>query len=147
MLGNPTKVDKIGDTFIPYQVFKDYLRGLAESTYRWEREAKKIYFILSEKMREKILCYRGTCYSLLKHNCNTFTEDLCQFLCGSSIPKYILDLPQEFLSTPIGQSLRPLIGKRSLSLSSFLAMNHFLIVHRLDWSNRRRKHKFFVRTT
>jgi desumoylating isopeptidase 1 len=45
----------------------------------------------------------------LKHNCNTFSEELCQFLCGASIPKYILDLPQEFLSTPLGQSLGPLI--------------------------------------
>ena len=34
VLGNPTKVDKIGETFIPYQVFKDCLRGLADSTFR-----------------------------------------------------------------------------------------------------------------
>lgn len=34
---------------------------------------------------------------------------MCQFLCGTSIPKYILDLPQEFLATPLGQSLAPLI--------------------------------------
>ncbi|CRK92432.1 CLUMA_CG005999, isoform B, partial [Clunio marinus] len=98
VLGNPTKIEKIGDTFIPYQVFKDYLRGLAESTFR------------------------GSCYSLLKHNCNTFSEDLCQFLCGASIPKYILGLPQEFLSTPIGQSLGPLIdslGQRAEGNSNF----------------------------
>lgn len=56
--------------------------------------------------------YRGANYNLLKHNCNTFSEDLCQFLCGTSIPKYILDLPQEILSTPIGQTLAPLIGKK-----------------------------------
>ncbi|XP_063704558.1 uncharacterized protein LOC134833978 [Culicoides brevitarsis] len=85
VLGKPQKKQKIGETFIPYQVFKDYVRGLAESTFR------------------------GACYNLLKHNCNTFSEDLCQFLCGTSIPKYILDLPQEILSTPLGQSLAPLI--------------------------------------
>lgn len=34
VLGNPTKIERIGDTFIPYQVFKDYLRGLAESSFR-----------------------------------------------------------------------------------------------------------------
>jgi hypothetical protein len=34
VLGNPTQIEKIGETFIPYQVFKDYLRGLAESTFR-----------------------------------------------------------------------------------------------------------------
>lgn len=56
------------------------------------------------------ITYRGSNYSLLKNNCNSFSEDLCQFLCSTSIPKYILDLPQEFLSTPLGQTLGPLIG-------------------------------------
>lgn len=55
--------------------------------------------------------FRGANYNLLKHNCNTFSQELCQFLCGVSIPKYILDLPQDILSTPLGQSLAPLIGK------------------------------------
>lgn len=85
VLGQPNKLEKIGETFIPYQVFKDYLRGLAESTFR------------------------GSNYNLIKHNCNIFSQELCQFLCGTSIPKYILDLPQDLLSTPIGQSLAPLI--------------------------------------
>uniref|UniRef100_A0A1L8E5S5 Putative muscle system process n=1 Tax=Nyssomyia neivai TaxID=330878 RepID=A0A1L8E5S5_9DIPT len=85
VLGAPHKVEKIGETFIPFQVFKDYVRGLAESTFR------------------------GSCYSLLKHNCNTFSNEITQFLCGVSIPKNILDLPQEFLGTPLGQTLGPLI--------------------------------------
>lgn len=34
VLGQPARVEKIGETFIPYQVFKDYLRGLADSKYR-----------------------------------------------------------------------------------------------------------------
>lgn len=55
--------------------------------------------------------YRGANYNLIKHNCNTFSEDLTQFLCGTSIPKYILELPQEILSTPLGQSLAPLIER------------------------------------
>jgi hypothetical protein len=86
VLGQPQRVEKIGETFIPYTVYKDYLRGLSESTFR------------------------GACYDLLKHNCNSFSEDLCQFLCGTSIPKYILDLPQEILSSPIGQTLAPLLN-------------------------------------
>lgn len=85
LLGHPTKVETIGETSIPYQVFRDYLRGLSEGEFR------------------------GSKYDLLRHNCNTFTEDLCQFLCGASIPKYILDLPNEVLSTPFGQSILPLI--------------------------------------
>ncbi|GAB0093109.1 uncharacterized protein DMENIID0001_081720 [Sergentomyia squamirostris] len=94
VLGAPQKVEKIGETFIPFQVFKDYVRGLAESTFR------------------------GSCYSLLKHNCNTFSNDLCQFLCGISIPKNILDLPQEFLGTPLGQTLGPLIDSIGASANN-----------------------------
>lgn len=52
-------------------------------------------------------------YNFIKHNCNNFADDLCQFLCGVGIPKYILDLPQEILSTPLGQSLSPLIERLS----------------------------------
>lgn len=70
-------------------MFRDYVRGLAEGTFR------------------------GAKYDLLHHNCNTFSNDLCQFLCGCCIPKYILDLPQEFLATPLGQSLAPLISQIS----------------------------------
>lgn len=89
ILGQPTKIEKIGETFIPYQIFKDYIRGLSESTFR------------------------GLQYNFIKHNCNNFADDLCQFLCGVGIPKYILDLPQEILSTPLGQSLSPLIERLS----------------------------------
>lgn len=85
MLGQPLRKEVIGKTFIPLSVFTDYVRGLGESTFR------------------------GSRYDLLRHNCNTFSEDLCQFLCGVGIPKYILDLPQEVLSTPLGQILLPLI--------------------------------------
>ncbi|XP_055531305.1 uncharacterized protein LOC129722091 [Wyeomyia smithii] len=87
VLGQPLKKEVIGQTFIPLPVFTDYVRGLAESTFR------------------------GSKYNLKNHNCNTFSEDLCQFLCGIGIPKYILDLPQELLSTQLGQTLLPLIER------------------------------------
>lgn len=32
-------------------------------------------------------------------------------MCGVPIPKYILDLPEVLLSTPLGQSLRPLLAQ------------------------------------
>lgn len=53
--------------------------------------------------------FSGAEYSLSRHNCNNFSEELAQFLCGVSIPKYILELPDILLSTPLGQTLRPLI--------------------------------------
>lgn len=49
-------------------------------------------------------------YNLLTHNCNNFSSELVQFLCpGKDIPRFILDLPQECLSTPLGAMLRPTI--------------------------------------
>ncbi|XP_055373997.1 uncharacterized protein LOC129607214 isoform X2 [Condylostylus longicornis] len=85
VLGQPLKIEKLGDTSVPYGIFKDYLRGLSDSTFK------------------------GSRYNLLQHNCNTFSEDLSQFLCGIGIPKYIIDLPQNILSTPIGQAFSPLL--------------------------------------
>lgn len=78
------------------------------------------------------LC-RGSSYSLLKHNCNSFSEDLCQFLCGTSIPKYILDLPQEFLSTPLGQTLGPLIGLNILLLTNHTVPTTITSIFRSYW--------------
>lgn len=87
--------------------------------------------------------HRGSCYSLLKHNCNTFSEDLCQFLCGASIPKYILDLPQEFLSTPLGQSLGPLIGMIHCHKHHLTVVNISLFsIHRKLRSKNRRIFEF-----
>jgi len=48
-------------------------------------------------------------YDLLTHNCNNFTEEACQFLTGKSIPKFITELPNDALSTPMGAMLRPMI--------------------------------------
>ncbi|KAF1374174.1 hypothetical protein PFLUV_G00246810 [Perca fluviatilis] len=48
-------------------------------------------------------------YNLFEHNCNTFTNEVAQFLTGKTIPSYITDLPSEVLSTPFGQALRPLL--------------------------------------
>lgn len=42
---------------------------------------------------------RGDAYHLMENNCNNFTNELAQFLCGSCIPKHILDLPLEVLNT------------------------------------------------
>ena len=41
---------------------------------------------------------------------DSFSNELCEFLVGKGIPSYITDLPDEFLSTPLGQALRPFIN-------------------------------------
>ncbi|XP_016065760.1 PREDICTED: desumoylating isopeptidase 1 isoform X2 [Miniopterus natalensis] len=53
--------------------------------------------------------HRGEAYNLFEHNCNTFSNEVAQFLTGRKIPSYITDLPSEVLSTPFGQALRPLL--------------------------------------
>ncbi|CAO3651142.1 unnamed protein product [Cunninghamella echinulata] len=82
--GQPLDIIDMGVTHLPLEVFLEYIES-QRSVYTAER------------------------YHLLDFNCNTFTNDACQFLTGSSIPKHISDLPAEFLKTPFGQSLLPMI--------------------------------------
>lgn len=83
LLGPPLKVERQGVTFVPFQVFSDYIQGLATSTYT------------------------ASSYNIYDHNCNNFTEEVSQFLCGCGIPKYILDLPKD---ETLRQSVGPLLN-------------------------------------
>ncbi|KAJ0058159.1 hypothetical protein NL108_008796, partial [Boleophthalmus pectinirostris] len=75
MLGPPDTVVELGETEVSEEIFMDYLSSLGESTYRGDK------------------------YRLFEHNCNTFTNEVSQFLTGRTIPSYITDLPSEVLST------------------------------------------------
>uniref|UniRef100_A0A3Q2CBE3 palmitoyl-protein hydrolase n=1 Tax=Cyprinodon variegatus TaxID=28743 RepID=A0A3Q2CBE3_CYPVA len=85
MLGPPDTIVELGETEVTEEIFMDYLSSLGETTYRGDR------------------------YRLFEHNCNTFTNEVAQFLTGRTIPSYITDLPSEVLSTPFGQILRPIL--------------------------------------
>ncbi|XP_006890139.1 PREDICTED: desumoylating isopeptidase 1 [Elephantulus edwardii] len=85
MLGPPDCVVDVGSTEVTEEIFMEYLSSLRESLFRSEA------------------------YNLFEHNCNTFTNEVAQFLTGRKIPSYITDLPSEFLSTPFGQALRPFL--------------------------------------
>ena len=41
----------------------------------------------------------GDRYHLFNHNCNTFSNEVANFLTGHSIPSRITNLPQEVLQT------------------------------------------------
>lgn len=86
-LGGPKEVKYLGDTQVPYSVFIEYISGLSHSTYS------------------------ANSYQLFSHNCNNFTEEIAQFLCGVSIPKYILDLPNEVLSSNLSGAISALVGQ------------------------------------
>lgn len=80
--GNPMEKIHLGVTSLTDEIFLEYLDSL-----------KSIY--------------SPEAYDLFQHNCNNFTNDVAQFLCGCGIPEHIVSLPQTVLQTPFGQMLRP----------------------------------------
>ncbi|XP_053325077.1 desumoylating isopeptidase 1 [Spea bombifrons] len=85
MLGEPDTVVDLGNTEVTEEIFLEYLSSLGESGFS------------------------GVAYNLFDHNCNTFSNEVAQFLTGKKIPSYITELPSEVLSTPFGQVLRPIL--------------------------------------
>ena len=55
---------------------------------------------------------------LFTNNCNNFSDEACKFLLGRGIPEDIINLPQEFLATPMGQMLRPMLSQTQDQLNS-----------------------------
>eukprot|EP00924_Labyrinthula_sp_SR-Ha-C_P004718 snap_masked-scaffold_1-processed-gene-9.35-mRNA-1 protein AED:0.29 eAED:0.29 QI:0/-1/0/1/-1/1/1/0/417 len=51
--------------------------------------------------------YTAEAYDLFNNNCNNFSQDVVQFLTdgAQSIPYYVLSLPEQVLSTPIGRTV------------------------------------------
>ncbi|GMH20400.1 hypothetical protein Nepgr_022241 [Nepenthes gracilis] len=82
--GNPIRVEELGVTHIPQDVFESYLEEISPR-------------------------YTAETYSLLTHNCNNFSNEVAQFLVGISIPDYILQLPNEVMSSPMGALILPMI--------------------------------------
>ncbi|KAL5343226.1 thioredoxin [Aspergillus crustosus] len=80
--GQPMEKIHLGRTELPFEVIEEYLQSLTS-------------------------IYTPESYDLFLHNCNNFTQDLTMFLVGKSIPEHIRNLPQTFLSTPLGQMLKP----------------------------------------
>ena len=94
MMGRPLEVKDLGETQISEELFQDYLRTQSEERFRGDR------------------------YDLFRHNCNNFSNETAQFLVGRGIPQHILDLPNEILSTPMGQMLGPMIQQMTPSGTS-----------------------------
>ncbi len=44
-------------------------------------------------------------YHLLQHNCNNFSDLVCNFLLGKPIPSFITGLPSQVLQTPMGSMI------------------------------------------
>ena len=55
-------------------------------------------------------------YHVFNNNCNNFTDCVSELLLGNGIPKEIVNLPQEFLNTPMGKSIAPMMMQMQDSL-------------------------------
>lgn len=84
VLGAPTKTIDLGSTELPEEFFMDTLRELVPR-------------------------FQMNTYNVLTNNCNNFTDECAHILLGEGIPKEIVNLPQEFLSTPMGQQMAPML--------------------------------------
>lgn len=64
-------------------------------------------------------------YNVMTNNCNNFTNEAAELLLGQGIPHEIVNLPQEFLATPMGRSLAPMMTQMqdSFKLSSNTLFN------------------------
>lgn len=83
--GNPIQVIDLGVTHVPKYIFEKYLQEILIPQFKTES------------------------YKLLTRNCNNFTNEIAQFLVGTSIPDYILNLPNEIMNSPMGSLMMPVI--------------------------------------
>ncbi|KAL6591363.1 hypothetical protein ACP70R_049866 [Stipagrostis hirtigluma subsp. patula] len=94
--GRPLRVVELGVTHVPRDVFEDFLRDIAPR-------------------------YTAETYRLLTHNCNNFSNEVAQFLVGAGVPDYILNLPAEVMSSPMGPLIMPMIQNLEATLRSNVA--------------------------
>ena len=95
MMGPPLRMEDMGTTHIPPATFKELLNTISPD-------------------------FQTCHYNVMTNNCNNFTNVLLQFLTGGYTPDYILNLPQEVLSTPLGQMLLPTIEQVTTQTQSQL---------------------------
>ncbi|CAH8542365.1 unnamed protein product [Schistosoma turkestanicum] len=62
-------------------------------------------------------------YSLFRHNCNNFSEHFIFHLTAQHIPSYILNLPDEVLSTSFGASLSSALNVLPVGINSKTHLN------------------------
>ncbi|CAH8583045.1 unnamed protein product [Schistosoma mattheei] len=98
-LGNPLKKQFMGKTSLSESEIFNYLERLSNTLFK-----------------------PGD-YSLFEHNCNTFSEHFIFHLTGQHIPSYILNLPNEVLSTSFGASLGSALNVLSVGINSKTRLN------------------------
>lgn len=61
--------------------------------------------------------YSAAAYDLLSRNCNNFSHDAAfeGLRLSRGVPEWVLDVPRRFLSSPMGQMVRPMLENMQLS--------------------------------
>lgn len=70
---------------------------------------------LVAELRER---FHDQSYDLLSNNCNNFTDEMSKLLLGTGIPDHIVSLPEEVMSTPFGQMIKPMLTGMQARLGS-----------------------------
>jgi len=82
--GVPQRINYIGETEIPREVFETFL----------------------DEIRPR---YTMATYDITDNNCNAFSEEVCQFLTGKSIPEDIKNMISTISASPMAQLLLPFV--------------------------------------
>ena len=70
--------------------------------------------------------FSATSYDLLSRNCNNFTEEAARegLQLGRGVPGWILEVPQRFLSSPMGTMIRPMLEQMQLTNAAPTNVSH-----------------------
>lgn len=74
----------MGFTELPKEIFQDFLNDISHK-YTYDK------------------------YHIIDHNCNNFTDEACEFLVGTGIPKKVVNQAKELINTPQGQLFKPFL--------------------------------------
>ncbi len=80
------KLENYGETEVDQELFESYISSI-DSEFQPEN------------------------YNLINHNCNHFTENVCSFLTGKSIPDYVLNQIDGIKDTQLGKAFLPMLEK------------------------------------
>lgn len=94
VLGHPTEIVDLGTTEVTQDVFHEYLSNLSQNTFSPES------------------------YHVIDHNCNTFSNEIAQFLTGKTTPNKVRNLSSDIMSTSFGKLIRPMIEKMQGAVST-----------------------------
>jgi len=112
-LSNPPCTKQFGDPLLESEMVNltpsEQLEGYHSFKFDFSLVGdKELMEYISKKLVHK---YTRDVYDVFTHNCNNFSNELAEFLCGNPLPDVIMDLPARFMGTRLGKIARPFLNK------------------------------------